>query len=93
MTRTGSVATEKGARTIGVSEFKLHALEILEKLRRQGGELIITKRGEPIARVIPFDRRHRPLRGLWRDRIEIRGERRRWRPPTFDDSRGLAADD
>ncbi len=40
--------------TISVSEFKSKALGILDKIPKEQKEIIITKRGQPIAKVIPF---------------------------------------
>ena len=58
---------------IPVSEFKARCLEILETLRRGGRELIVTKHGEPMARVVPIDDRA-PLRGLLKGQLEIVGD-------------------
>lgn len=38
---------------IPVSRFKAHSLALLERVRRSGRPIVITKRGEPIAEVIP----------------------------------------
>ena len=53
-------------RTIGVAEFKARCLELIEAVGTRGDELTITKRGQPIARVIPISRAHEPLRGMLR---------------------------
>lgn len=39
--------------TIAISEFKARCLAILEKVRRTGQPVIITRRGEPVAEVSP----------------------------------------
>jgi len=39
--------------TVSISEFKATCLARLERVRRTGRSLVITKRGEPIAEVIP----------------------------------------
>jgi prevent-host-death family protein len=36
-----------------ISEFKATCLAVLERIRRTGRPLLITRRGEPIAEVIP----------------------------------------
>jgi prevent-host-death family protein len=41
--------------TLAVSQFKAHALQILSELEKTKEEIIITKRGKPIAKVIPFN--------------------------------------
>ncbi len=39
---------------ISVSEFKAKSLGLFEQISKSGKELIIYKRGKPIAKVIPF---------------------------------------
>jgi prevent-host-death family protein len=41
-------------RTVGVSELKAHCLRLVEEVARQRREVIVTKRGRPVARLIPF---------------------------------------
>ncbi len=41
--------TEKMA----ISEFKATCLAVLERVRRTGRSIVITRRGEPVAEVIP----------------------------------------
>ena len=38
---------------MSISEFKATCLAVLERVRRTGRPLLITRRGEPIAEVIP----------------------------------------
>jgi prevent-host-death family protein len=66
-------ASRAGGEQIAVSDFKARCLEIFETLRRNGRDLVVTKHGEPIARVVPIAAR-RPLRGLLEGQIEIRGD-------------------
>jgi prevent-host-death family protein len=39
---------------MGISQFKSHAVEILARLAKTQENIIITKRGKPLARVIPY---------------------------------------
>ena len=57
-----------------MAEFKARCLELIEAVGTRGHELTITKRGQPIARVIPISRAHEPLRGMLRDRLAIHGD-------------------
>lgn len=59
-------------KSIGAAKFKEQCLALLERLTPEG--LIITKRGKPIARVIPLRSQSADLIGSLRDRIEIRGD-------------------
>lgn len=50
----------KGEKTISVSEFKAKALRLLEDVARSGRNLIITKRGKPLARISPYHSKKEP---------------------------------
>ncbi len=41
--------------SISVSKFKATCLAVLEEVARQKTKIIITKRGKPIAEVIPYE--------------------------------------
>ena len=57
-----------------VTEFKARCLGIVEAVRRQGQEFVITKRGEPVARLVPARVQTRSLRGCWKNLVEIHGD-------------------
>jgi prevent-host-death family protein len=41
-------------RVVSVSDLKAHALELVAKVSATGGAFVITKRGKPVARLVPF---------------------------------------
>lgn len=49
--------------TMGISEFKAHALKVLDQVAKNHDEIIVTKRGKPLARIVPCTEElleHRP---------------------------------
>ena len=40
-------------KTVTVSELKLHCLRLVDEVARQRRELVVTKRGKPVARLVP----------------------------------------
>jgi prevent-host-death family protein len=40
-------------KTMGISQFKAHALKILDQVAKTHEEILITKRGKPLAQIIP----------------------------------------
>ncbi len=50
---------------VGVSRFKAHCLRLLEDVHKHGDRLVITKRGRPVARVLPVPEETKSLRGTW----------------------------
>ena len=59
-------------KTMGAAKFKEQCLAVLDHLDAEG--LVITKRGKPVARVVPYDREFTGLIGSLREKIEIRGD-------------------
>ncbi|HEV7733907.1 MAG TPA: type II toxin-antitoxin system prevent-host-death family antitoxin [Candidatus Binatia bacterium] len=59
---------------LGISDFKARCLALLEQVRTHGDELVVTKHGQPIARVVPVRDHTEPLHGSMRGLIEIRGD-------------------
>jgi len=39
--------------TVSISHFKATCLELLQKVKRTGQPILVTKRGEPIAEIFP----------------------------------------
>ena len=60
------------AQVIGAARFKERCLALLDGLGPYG--LVITKRGKPIARVLPYDRSSASLIGSLRDKVKIKGD-------------------
>jgi antitoxin (DNA-binding transcriptional repressor) of toxin-antitoxin stability system len=64
--------TTMADRRIGAAQFKEQCLQLLEELGPEG--LVITKRGKPVARLLPFERSGAPLIGALKHQIRVRGE-------------------
>ena len=61
------------ARTITATEFKAKCLRLLENLDSRG--LIVTKRGRPVARVLPVSLpANADVVGSMRDKIRVKGD-------------------
>ncbi|MBI2901776.1 MAG: type II toxin-antitoxin system Phd/YefM family antitoxin [Planctomycetes bacterium] len=61
--------------TIGVSEFKARCIALLKSVQRTRRPLLVTLRGEPIARIGPAPGgKAAPRLGALRGQLEIRGD-------------------
>jgi prevent-host-death family protein len=60
--------------TIAISEFKRRCLELLDRIHRRGEEIVVTKRGDPIARVSPLRPHGASLRASMRGRLTVHGD-------------------
>ena len=63
-----------GTRTIKASEFKARCLKLMDEVADNGTEIVITKNGRPVSRLIPYRRKPDTLFGIDRGKIEIHGD-------------------
>jgi prevent-host-death family protein len=61
-------------RSINASEFKARCLRMLDDVQSTRTEIVITKRGKPVARLSPIGPARGSLRGLWKGMVRIRGD-------------------
>ena len=57
---------------IGAAKFKEQCLALLDQLDADG--LVVTKRGKPVARVLPYDSGQADLIGSLRHKLKVRGD-------------------
>lgn len=58
----------------GVSDLKARCLEIISNVAERGQSCIITKHGEPVARIVPYESSFKSLKGSMRDDLKIVGD-------------------
>lgn len=71
---TDSNSTEPGVVTIKASDFKARCLKLMDEVAETGREIIITKNGRPVSRLVPHTERPKTLFGIDEGRIEILGD-------------------
>jgi len=59
---------------VSASEFKTHCLRLMEYVRQKRESLIITKRGKPVAKLVPIEEEAKEIFGAMRGRLEIVGD-------------------
>ncbi len=60
--------------TMTASDFKAKCLQLLDEVAAGGGEVVITKHGRPISRLVPYRTRPPTLFGIDRGRIQVLGD-------------------
>ena len=63
-----------GTRTIKASEFKAKCLKLMDEVADGGAEIIITKNGRPVSRLVPYREKPSSFFGRNRDNIRILGD-------------------
>jgi len=62
------------SRMIKASEFKSKCLALLDEVERTGNRLVVTKKGKPVADIVPHKREKSGLVGLYKGQMEILGD-------------------
>ena len=60
--------------TIKASEFKAKCLQLMDEVKATGKEIIITKNGEPVSKLVPFKKRPKTLFGAHKNVVKVYGD-------------------
>lgn len=55
--------------TLKASEFKAKCLKLMDEVQKTGDEIVITKNGKPISKLVPYRVKVPTLLGLHKDKI------------------------
>ena len=61
-------------RTISAGEFKDRCSALIDEVAETGEEILITKDGTPVWRLVPVENQKRSILGLYRDQVRIVGD-------------------
>ena len=59
---------------VSASDFKAHCLEIMEKVRANRQEVVVTKRGHPVVKVSPIAEASGPIFGCMKGTAIAKGD-------------------
>ena len=62
------------ARVIKASEFKAKCLKLMDQVAETGQEIVVTKNGRPVSRLVPYRTKPSTFFGRDRGRIRILGD-------------------
>ncbi len=61
-------------RTIQASEFKAKCLQLMDEVAESGEEIVITKHGRPVSRLVPYREKPKSLFGIDRGQVQVLGD-------------------
>ncbi len=62
------------ARTMSAAEFKARCLRVMDEVAETGEPVVVTKRGRPVAQLVPIARKPKTLRGFLKGKVKARGD-------------------
>jgi prevent-host-death family protein len=74
VTKVKTKAKTRQARAVTASEFKARCLQLMDEVNDSGEEIVITKRGRPVSRLVPYRERPATLFGLFAGQMKILGD-------------------
>jgi len=61
-------------KTIPAGQFKVHCLAIMDEVQAKRQAVVITKRGKPVAKLVPIDREKDDIFGFYKGKIKFSGD-------------------
>ena len=71
---TGTDQADATPAVIKASEFKAKCLQLMDRVANTGEQIVITKNGRPVSRLVPYRTKPRTLFGIDRGMIKIVGD-------------------
>ena len=59
---------------IPAGEFKAKCLKLMDEVEKTHREIVITKFGKPVAKLVPIDKKKKPPFGFLKDSVQIKGD-------------------
>jgi prevent-host-death family protein len=61
-------------KTIPAGEFKAHCLAIMDEVQAKRQAVVITKRGKPVAKLVPIEKEKDDIFGFFKGKIKVTGD-------------------
>jgi len=61
-------------KTIPAGKFKVHCLAIMDEVQAKRQAVVITKRGKPVAKLVPVENKKDDIFGFYKGKITILGD-------------------
>lgn len=61
-------------RTMPAGKFKAQCLAVMDEVQRKRQSVVITKRGKPVAKLVPMETQRDDIFGFMKGKIRIKGD-------------------
>lgn len=61
-------------KTIPAGQFKAQCLALMDEVEKTREPIVVTKRGKPVAKVVPAEPEKDDLFGCWEGKLHIKGD-------------------
>jgi prevent-host-death family protein len=60
-------------KTMAAGAFKVHCLKVMDEVQAKRQAVLITKRGKPVAKLVPVEQEKDDIFGFYKGKIKING--------------------
>jgi prevent-host-death family protein len=61
-------------KTMAAGAFKVHCLKVMDEVQSKRQAVLITKRGKPVAKLVPVEQEKDDIFGFYKGKIKINGD-------------------
>jgi prevent-host-death family protein len=61
-------------KTMAAGAFKVHCLKVMDEVQSKRQAVLITKRGKPVAKLVPVDKEKDDIFGFFKGKIKVTGD-------------------
>jgi len=61
-------------KTMAAGEFKVHCLKVMDEVQSKRQAVLITKRGKPVAKLVPVEKEKDDIFGFLKGKIKVTGD-------------------
>lgn len=61
-------------KTMPAGQFKVHSLKVMDEVQSKRQAVLITKRGKPVAKLIPVEQEKDDIFGFYKGKIKVKGD-------------------
>jgi prevent-host-death family protein len=61
-------------KTMAAGQFKVHCLAVMDEVQSKRQAVLITKRGKPVAKLVPVQQEKDDIFGFYKGKIKINGD-------------------
>jgi prevent-host-death family protein len=61
-------------KTMAAGEFKVHCLKVMDEVQSKRQAVLITKRGKPVAKLVPVEKEKDDIFGFMKGKVKVLGD-------------------
>jgi prevent-host-death family protein len=61
-------------KTMAAGQFKVHCLKVMDEVQSKRQAVLITKRGKPVAKLVPVEKEKDDIFGFLKGKIKVTGD-------------------